>query len=181
MIVRDKTHEHGKSSRRTFLLLTPLAGIGGIIASFSAAAFRFLRPVNIRTKDDWIDVIATTETSGNKPIAKKVVIEEIAGWSRSPIEYPVYVLPGSQVVSAVCPHEGCELSWQDDRNVFTCPCHDSSFAANGARIYGPARRDMDRLPSRIQNGVLQVQVQQLTDTAQNLRNGDNELINAQDA
>jgi len=176
-MVRDKTHEREKPSRRTFLLLAPLAGIGTIIASFGAAAFRFLRPVGVRAKDDWIDVMAINAINGSKPIAKKVLSEEIAGWSTSTSEYPVYVLPGNQVVSAVCPHEGCELSWQDDRSVFSCPCHDSSFAANGGRIYGPARRDMDHLPTRVQNGVLQIQVQQLTNTALKLRD-DEQLRNA---
>ena len=165
MIVRDKTHERGENSRRTFLLFAPLAAIGAILGSFTAAAFRFLRPVAVPASDDWMDVVALNQISGNKPIAKKLVIEETAGWSRSLTNHSVYVLPGNQVLSAVCPHEGCELAWQDDKNVFACPCHDSSFAVSGVRITGPARRDMDHLPARIQNGILQVQVQQLTNTA----------------
>ncbi|MBV9209743.1 MAG: ubiquinol-cytochrome c reductase iron-sulfur subunit, partial [Acidobacteria bacterium] len=36
---------------------------------------------------------------------------------------------------------------------------DSSFAANGERVSGPARRGLDPLPTREKDGVLQVQYQ----------------------
>jgi len=69
------------------------------------------------------------------------------------------VLPAKnhQVLSAICPHEGCEVSWDGSSNRFSCPCHESLFAADGSRISGPARRGLDALPARVQEGKLQVQ------------------------
>jgi Rieske Fe-S protein len=49
------------------------------------------------------------------------------------------------------------VSWEQTRNRFSCPCHDSFFAPDGSRLSGPARRGLDALPTRVQNGKLQVQ------------------------
>jgi len=67
---------------------------------------------------------------------------------------------GDQVLawSTVCPHLGCAV----DRTAgpgFNCPCHDSSFDANGARITGPSPRAMDALATRVEGGVVMVEFQ----------------------
>lgn len=157
-----------QGSRRTFILLLPLAAIGGMFATVATAAFRFLRPVVSGNTEKWIDVAQVTELTGNKPLGRKIVTEQVAGWARSLAEHSVYILPGknNQVLSAVCPHEGCEVSWRDDERVFSCPCHDSNFAPDGSRIYGPARRGLDAMSSRIADGKLQVQYQSFVNNTQ---------------
>jgi len=157
-----------QGSRRAFILLLPLAAIGGMFATVATAAFRFLRPVVSGSPENWIDVAQVTELTGSKPLARKIVAEQVAGWAKSLTEHSVYILPdrNNLVLSAVCPHEGCEVSWRDDEKVFSCPCHDSNFAADGSRIYGPARRGLDPLPSRVADGKLQVQYQSFVNNTQ---------------
>lgn len=46
------------------------------------------------------------------------------------------------VVSARCPHLGCQLSWNPDEKSFDCPCHGSRFDYMGRRIDGPAQEDV---------------------------------------
>jgi Rieske Fe-S protein len=148
-------------SRRAFLLILPFAVIAGMFTSIAAAAFRFLRPVTGTSNQQWIDLAQVAEITGNKPLAKKVRTEQVAGWAKSLSEHLVYILPGqnNEVLSAVCPHEGCEVSWRDEERVFACPCHDSNFTAVGQRINGPARRGLDPLPSRVVDGKVQIQYQ----------------------
>ena len=155
-------------SRRKFVLLLPVAAIGGMFATVATAALRFLRPVWSASNDKWIDLAQVTELSNSKPMARKIVVEQLAGWSKSLLERSVYILPGpnNQVLSSVCPHEGCEVAWREDESVFSCPCHDSNFAADGSRIFGPARRGLDPLPSRIADGKLQVQYQSFVNNTQ---------------
>lgn len=156
------------NSRRAFVLLLPLAAIGGVFATVATAAFRFLRPVASASSEKWIDVAQVAELTGNKPVARRIVAEQVAGWAKSLTEHSVYILPSqnNRVLSSVCPHEGCEVSWRDDENVFSCPCHDSNFAADGSRIFGPARRGLDDLPSRVADGKLQVQYQSFVNNTQ---------------
>ena len=159
-------HEDGsglgpKKSRRAFLLLLPLAVMAGVFTSIAAAAVRFLRPRVIAASNKWIDVAPLTDLKGTQPLAKKIVAEHIGGWAAVTEEHSVYILPAknNQVLSAICPHEGCEVSWQSDTNLFSCPCHESYFAADGSRIKGPALRGLDALPTRQREGKLQIQYQ----------------------
>jgi cytochrome b6-f complex iron-sulfur subunit len=47
-----------------------------------------------------------------------------------------------RVVSAVCTHIGCTISWVEERNRWECPCHGTFFNAEGAVIAGPAPRPL---------------------------------------
>ena len=150
--------EHDQS-RRSFLKLVPLGILAGVFASIGGAAFRFLRPKLSAVTASWLDVAPVAELTGPQPLSRKIVAESITGWAISSEEHNVFVLPAknNQVLSAVCPHEGCEVAWDQNSNRFSCPCHESYFAADGARISGPAPRGLDQLPMRVQDGKLQVQ------------------------
>jgi len=146
-------------SRRSFLGLLPLGVLAGVVASIGGAAFRFLRPRLSAPSEQWLDVASLSELKGPQPVAKKIVAEQISGWAVTTEEHSVFVLPekNNQVLSTICPHAGCEVSWEQTTNRFACPCHESYFAADGSRISGPARRGLDELPTRVQDGKLQVQ------------------------
>ncbi|WP_168429267.1 Rieske 2Fe-2S domain-containing protein, partial [Microbacterium sp. K24] len=52
----------------------------------------------------------------------------------------------TRAVSAVCPHLGGVLAWNDAECSWDCPLHASRFAADGTRIEGPALKDLKNLP-----------------------------------
>jgi Rieske Fe-S protein len=60
------------------------------------------------------------------------------------------------VFDAACPHMGCELVFNDRTREFDCPCHNSGFSIDGARLRGPAPRDMLSAVSEIVNGEVVV-------------------------
>lgn len=47
--------------------------------------------------------------------------------------------------SAVCPHLGCIVQWNNDEKSFDCPCHGSRFDAEGNVINGPAETDLHKI------------------------------------
>ncbi|WP_436912275.1 FAD-dependent oxidoreductase [Halosimplex marinum] len=46
-------------------------------------------------------------------------------------------------VSAVCPHMGCLVSWNDGERSWDCPCHGSRFDVDGSVLDTPAVDDLD--------------------------------------
>ncbi|OLE52012.1 MAG: hypothetical protein AUG51_20120 [Acidobacteria bacterium 13_1_20CM_3_53_8] len=148
-------------SRRDFLLLIPLALFASMAATIAAAAFRYLRPTRIFGEAVWTDIGPLSQFTGARPIMRSLETERAAGWANMVEEHFVFVLPDKnyQVLSAACPHEGCNVIWRDEDRNFFCPCHDSSFAADGSRLSGPARRGLDPLPSQTENGTLKVKYQ----------------------
>jgi Rieske Fe-S protein len=59
-----------------------------------------------------------------------------------------------EAFSAVCPHLGCVVGWDETQRNFLCPCHDSRFAEAGDRLTGPSERGLDPLPVSIKDGRL---------------------------
>lgn len=46
-------------------------------------------------------------------------------------------------VEIVCPHLGCELSWNPDEKTWDCPCHGSRFDYKGKLLEGPAQEGIE--------------------------------------
>ena len=48
-----------------------------------------------------------------------------------------------KAISTVCPHLGCTVFWQKDRQEFFCPCHNGRFDKNGMVLEGPPPAPLD--------------------------------------
>ena len=46
------------------------------------------------------------------------------------------------LVSAICPHLGCELEWNPEEKSWDCPCHGSRFDYKGKLLDGPAQKNI---------------------------------------
>ncbi len=53
--------------------------------------------------------------------------------------------------SPICPHLGCRYNWNQERELFICPCHNSIFTIEGKVVSGPAPRGLDTLPTEVKS------------------------------
>jgi cytochrome b6-f complex iron-sulfur subunit len=67
--------------------------------------------------------------------------QERASDPRQPADYPAR--PGVVAIYKVCVHLGCLYKWVPVNDRFECPCHGSKYLASGARVDGPATRNLD--------------------------------------
>jgi len=51
--------------------------------------------------------------------------------------------PGVKALYKVCVHLGCLYRWEPTGERFECPCHGSKYLLAGAKIDGPATRNLD--------------------------------------
>lgn len=151
-------------SRRSFF--ASLLGIGGAAmgALLAIPVLRYvLYPLYAKGAGiKWSEVAPLAEIAADgAPVLKTVTFVQSDGWREVVTSQSVYVgrkEDGSlRVLSSICPHLGCTISWQAARNEFVCPCHGGVFTRDGKRVSGPPPRGMDELPSEVSGGKLMVQ------------------------
>lgn len=149
--------------RRSFLgvLLGAGSTIIGVLMAIPLVRFALYPMFAESGEAQWSDLGSVDAfASLTTPVQKLVTIRDRDGWRDAVSQKAVYVTKNQQgqleVLTAVCPHLGCEIPWNESRKEFFCPCHGSSFAPDGARLGGPTPRGMDSLPTTTQNGHLMV-------------------------
>jgi cytochrome b6-f complex iron-sulfur subunit len=62
-------------------------------------------------------------------------------------------------VNALCTHQQCLVNWQQEKSVFICPCHGSTFAPDGKYLQGPAKSGLQTFPTKIKDGDVWVKAE----------------------
>jgi Rieske Fe-S protein len=104
------------------------------------AAGDFLRE-NLNVAGQYLDWLTGGEVSSAEdvPAVKGAVVRH--GLTK----VAVYRGEDGQVheCSAVCPHLGCIVHWNDAEKTWDCPCHGSRFSKEGKVLHGPAPSDLE--------------------------------------
>ncbi len=147
--------------RRSFFLSFLSVVSAGAVAMLAAlpAAMHALAPL-FRGGEDiqtWHDLGAVEELPAKEPVKKIIEVVRKDGWQLRREEQAVYLITREQgpvAVSSICPHLGCPVSYSVKTALFECPCHKSFWSADGRRTSGPAPRDLDPLPIKVEEGRL---------------------------
>ena len=118
-------------SRRGFIKyallgFSALAAVGGVLTPIIA----YLWPPKKAASQagERVAVADSTEL----PIGKG----EVYSVNNQPV-IVIHTADGYKALSATCTHLGCIVSWNEQRQVIACPCHEAYFNTNGAVISGP--------------------------------------------
>lgn len=153
-------------TRRSFFGALMAVGSVGMGAILSVPVLRYvLYPLYAKASGtEWSDVGDMSEFANtDQPIRKTITFAQRDGWREVVSAQSVYVSRGAdgqlEVLSAICPHLGCSVSWQQAQSEFVCPCHGGRFKADGLHVFGPPPRAMDKLATRVKGNKLQVRFQ----------------------
>ncbi len=164
--MKSETERTVSRDRRSFLGVLIGVGTVGVGALLSIPLVRFaLHPILAKTTETaWSDLgLPDDFASLASPMKRLIKVEQRDGWRRIISEKSVYVTKGAngqlRVLSSICPHLGCSITWNDAKTQFVCPCHVGVFAPDGALVSGPPPRAMDELETKVEDGRLKVRHQ----------------------
>jgi Rieske Fe-S protein len=148
--------------RRAFLSGAACAASAAAAALLLLPAAAYLLSPLRRPREEeggWIDLGALDSLPEATPVLVPYAVEGSDGWQRRSRPGSAWVTRRggeAQVFASACPHLGCAVRFDRPAGAFSCPCHASSFDPAGRRLSGPARRDLDPLPHRIEAGRLYI-------------------------
>jgi menaquinol-cytochrome c reductase iron-sulfur subunit len=154
------------SGRRSFLGALVGAGAAGMGVLLAVPLARFAADPLFQdaATTEWSDVGDAAELAGvAEPVKRTIQVERRDGWRKIVDERSVYIVEGAdgrpRVLSTVCPHLGCAVTWDATNRQFLSPCHGGVFGPDGERLAGPPRRGLDEMDSKVENGHLLVRYQ----------------------
>jgi len=148
--------------RRAFLawMVGALAAVNGLVLGLPFVG-SLISSRTAEKKDAWSRVAPVERVPMGRPVEFRFTFPAEEAFLHETVLNSVWVIrhgPAEVTVfSPVCTHLGCHFIWSGENGRFECPCHASVFSLDGAVLYGPAPRSLDRLPAKIENGVLYVQ------------------------
>jgi menaquinol-cytochrome c reductase iron-sulfur subunit len=163
--------------RRGFVAQLTAVVIGGLVGVFPAAVglATFLNPLRKSAKEKQMPSgsdaegyyrVTTAESLSAVPQAFKIIADRKDAWNTFPKDAIGSVFLsrlGSgelRAFNVTCPHAGCAVDFKAAKQVYHCPCHNSSFKEDGERDpKSPSARDLDSLPVKIVDGAVWVKYQ----------------------
>jgi len=140
--------------------------IGSIYAIWAAisaalgiqALIHLFFPPKVRHESEWVDAGDISQLVPNAPVEMSFRRNRIDGWKVISERSTAWVVkrPDSSITAfgPQCTHLGCAYHWEESKNEFICPCHNSIFAVDGRVISGPAPRPLDRYQSKVEGSHL---------------------------
>ncbi len=155
------TQSAGSSTRRAFLSkATLLAMWGGLIASygtFAAFAGRFLYPAKPRATQ-WLYVAQLAALKSGESMTYTAPDGSTVAIARRDNQGKA---EDFIALSSTCPHLGCQVHWEGQKNRFFCPCHNGTFNPEGKATGGPpgeAGQSLPKYPLLVKKGLLYIEV-----------------------
>ena len=114
---------------RNILMLGSLAAAYG---GLGFAALRFLAPGRRRASRSRMFVASTVDVTPGQSISFATPEGENFLLTNTGESMRPFI-----AFSSRCPHLGCKVHWEGDKQRFYCPCHGGAFDSKGAATAGP--------------------------------------------
>ncbi len=152
-------------SRRDFIKATTAAigGFIGLATSIPVIGYLLSPALQENKSTNWIDLGSLEKyPAGATPSFFDFTLTGLNGWERTALNYGVFVVRKDEktvrVLSNVCTHLGCRVTWHPDIEHYVSPCHNGHFDLLGSVISGPPPRPLDEFTTKIENGNLFIQL-----------------------
>lgn len=147
-----------ETGRREFIkkalyVMLSLFGLGFLIPGLT-----LLSPAGNRNKNIVYFPLVPEEEIPRYGVKKSELVYIVSGKERKARVFIVSSQKGLTVLSAVCSHLGCLVSYNKEKSEFICPCHGGRYDLSGKNIAGPPPAPLNSLLVRIEQGMVLVGV-----------------------
>lgn len=151
------------ASRRSFLKsATGLMGAGIVVSLGAVLGVSTVGPTLRDQPSQWVDAGPEKDFPVGGITSVTLHYKRSQTFHAENKEVPVLVRRDSEqdfiCFSSSCPHLGCAVSWDELSRRFKCACHGGAFDRDGKVIAGPPPSPLARLPWKLENGILKVEV-----------------------
>jgi menaquinol-cytochrome c reductase iron-sulfur subunit len=147
-------------SRRDFVKAVT-ATVGTLIgAAVGLPIIGYLLSPALRKQESevWIPLGLLKEIPIGPPTFLSFTRKQENGWENSVTSYGVFAVRKDEtnviVLSNICTHLGCHITWHPDIREYVSPCHDGHFDIHGKVTSGPPPRPLDEFKTKVDGGRL---------------------------
>lgn len=149
-------------SRRRFLKSVTY-GIGAATALFvgGVAVSSAVGPTLRKEPTQWVRIDKMEDISIGQVKTVNINYTEHKGFYTSKNKEPIMVWRKEDelvVYNSECPHLGCQIHWDQEKQLFLCACHGGTFDLDGSVVAGPPPRPMYRYNFKVEDGYLFAEV-----------------------
>jgi menaquinol-cytochrome c reductase iron-sulfur subunit len=154
--------ESNKLERRDFVkvVVAALGTIMGACIALPAVGYILSPALAVQKREDWIPLGPLENYPVGVPTLFSFTRTKVNGWERTVNSYGVYVIrfdeSNYQVLSNMCTHLSCRVTWKEDIQDYLCPCHDGHFAIDGEVVSGPPPAPLYEYETKVEDGVLSI-------------------------
>jgi phosphoesterase RecJ-like protein len=161
----DSNGNPGGSSRRQCLgnMAAITLGAAGLACPAVVSAAAALNPLCLNCEEGRFIKVALLNAvpEDGTPRRFPVVADRDDAWNHFPDE-PIGAVflrrsgaDGIEAIQVICPHAGCHVNYEPQKDIFFCPCHRASFSPSGKRLdeESPSPRDLDTLEVELRDGT----------------------------
>jgi menaquinol-cytochrome c reductase iron-sulfur subunit len=146
-------------TRRNFYVAAIYAIGAWISAALGLPALAYLFfPPKAQKPNEWIEIGDGTSLAPNAPTEMTFRRNRVDGWKVISEKSTAWVVKSADnrivAFGPQCTHLGCAYHWDEGRNLFICPCHNSLFGMDGQVKAGPAPRPLDRYDVKVEGDRL---------------------------
>lgn len=158
--------EHKSSSQlsRSGFVKLVTATLGSIMATaigIPAIGYLISPALGVKDSETWIPLGPLKNYPIGAPKLFNFTRSQVNGWEKTVLSYGVFVVRQDEaqllVLSNICTHLACRVSWHTDLQHYVSPCHNGHFDIVGNVLSGPPPRPLDEFVTKIEDGNLFIQ------------------------
>ena len=155
--------EPADPSRRSFLQsATGLVGLGVGLCLTGILGVSAVSPTLKKQPSQWVSAGSEDRYAIGSITTVMIHYERKQAFHTEQVSVPVLIRRDSEkdfvCFSSSCPHLGCAVSWDRPTSRFKCACHGGAFDRDGNVVAGPPPGPLPRLPWKLEDGLVKVEV-----------------------